>query len=167
MTSHREADAPQPILFDAELRPHRSLNRRGFALLMALFGGVSLIVGLAFLAVGAWPVFGFFGLDVLLLWFAFRLSYRDARARETFRLTEGELRVARIDADGRQCSWSFQPYWLRISYPDPPEPGSQVVLSSHGRSLGVASFLPVDEKVAFAKSLRAAVASLRDLRHQP
>ncbi|MGA8397610.1 MAG: DUF2244 domain-containing protein, partial [Pseudolabrys sp.] len=76
------ADDLEPTIFSATLTPHRSLNRVGFLILMLLFGSVSFITGILFLVVGAWPVLGFFGLDVLLLYWAFRLNYRHAKAYE-------------------------------------------------------------------------------------
>ena len=54
----------EPTLFSATLTPHRSLGRTGFVILMLAVGGVSFVAGLVFLIAGAWPVFGFFGLDV-------------------------------------------------------------------------------------------------------
>eukprot|EP01035_Chromulina_nebulosa_P040405 gene40404-54645_t len=53
-----------------------ALGRTGFLALMLFVGGVSFIAGIAFLMMGAWPVFGFFGLDVLAIWWAFRINYR-------------------------------------------------------------------------------------------
>ena len=69
------------------LTPHRSLGPTGFLILMAVLGGVSFAAGIVFLLVGAWPVFGFFGLDVLLIYCAFRLNYRAARAYEEVTVT--------------------------------------------------------------------------------
>ena len=66
MTSSNDFDPqPQPELFSALLTPHRSLNRTGFLALMIFVSLVSFAAGLAFLLMGAWPVFGFFGLDVI------------------------------------------------------------------------------------------------------
>ena len=62
-----DPDAPQPELFSALLTPHRSLNRTGFLVLMAFVCVVSFAAGMVFLLMGAWPVFGFFGLDVLAI----------------------------------------------------------------------------------------------------
>ena len=70
------ADELEPTIFSAMITPHRSLGRVGFLVLMAVFGAVSFVAGIAFLLMGAWPVFGFFGLDVVLLYWAFRLNYR-------------------------------------------------------------------------------------------
>ena len=62
----------QPTLFSARVTPHRSLNRTGFLVLMAFIGVVSFVAGVAFCLMGAWPVLGFFGLDVLVIYWAFR-----------------------------------------------------------------------------------------------
>ena len=72
----------EPTIFSATLTPHRSLGRAGFLILMLLFGGISFVTGMLFLVIGAWPVLGFFGLDVLLLYLAFRLNYWHAEAYE-------------------------------------------------------------------------------------
>ena len=69
-----EPELPQPDLFSALLTPHRALSRTGFLVLMGFVGAVSFIAGVAFLLMGAWPVFGFFGLDVLAIWWAFRVN---------------------------------------------------------------------------------------------
>ena len=153
-----------PLYFDAVLTPHRSLSRRGFWLLMLLVVAISFFAGLRFWALGAWPISGFFGLDAGLLYGAFRLSYRSGRAMETVQLSDTELRVCRVDPQGRVACWTFQPYWVRVQLADPPEHDSQIALTSHGRQVTVGSFLSIDERVAFASALKDA---LRHLRHRP
>ncbi len=150
------------IFFDAVLIPHRSLSPGGFWLLMALVSAASFISGMYFVLRGAWPVFGYFGLDVLLIYLAFRASYRSARLYETVRLTEEALVVERIGPAGRRARWSFQPYWLRIEMDDPPEHHSQLRLASHGRSLVVGAFLSPGERLALANALRAALKRHRE-----
>ncbi|MGE0119250.1 MAG: DUF2244 domain-containing protein [Dongiaceae bacterium] len=146
-----------PVLFDAVLTPHRSLGRPGFAILMAVVAAVNIGLGISFTLRGAWPIFGFCGLDVLLFYAMFQLNYRSARMFERIRLLPDELIVERHDRRGRKQSWSFQPYWLRIAMDDPPEHGSQLVLSSHGRSLAVGSFLTAAERFDLAQALRRAL----------
>lgn len=153
------ADKAAPVLFDAILTPHRSLSLLGFAILMAVVAGVNVGLGVAFMLRGAWPIFGFCGLDVLLFYVMFRLNYRSARMFERVRLLPDELIVERHDARGRKESWSFQPYWLRIAIDDPPEHHSQLVLSSHGRALAVGSFLTPGERFDLAQALRRALSS--------
>ena len=123
--------------FDAWLRPHRSLTRRGIAMVLALAAVPSFILGCVFLAMGAWPVTGFLGLDVVLLYVAFRLNNRAARESERVRLSETELTVDRHAIDGRKEHWSFQPNWLRVDVDDPPRPDSKLLLTTHGRSLAI------------------------------
>jgi uncharacterized membrane protein len=151
-----EAEAPR-LLFEAILRPHRSLSRTGFRCLMAVFATLSLALGAFFFAIGAWPVVGFLGLDVLLLYAAFKLNFFGGRLVERVRLTAAELTVDRISALGRHARWRFQPYWLRIAFDDPPSHDSRLTLSSHGRSLVVGAFLSPGERHEIAARLSAAL----------
>ncbi len=107
MTEDRETEdrGEEEVLFDAELTPHRSLSPEGFFLLMALIGLISFAAGALFFVVGAWPVVGFLGLDLLLIYLAFRASYRSGRAYETLRLTRRDLTLKRVDSWGRAQRW--------------------------------------------------------------
>src|SRR5690348_16343440 len=87
---------PEARAFRAILHPHRSLEPKGFLILMLAIGGVSFLMGMAFLIMGAWPVLGFFGLDVLLIYVAFRLNYRAARAYEVVELTPHTLTLEKV-----------------------------------------------------------------------
>ena len=165
MPFETEKAGPQSYLFDAILQPHTSLHPRGFLLLMLAISSVSFISGLAFLLIGAWPVFGFFGLDVALIYFAFRANYRWARMYETVRLTEEALLVERVSPSGKVQRWRFQPYWLRVHIDEPVRHDSQLVLSTHGRQLRIGSFLTPEERADLAKALRAALDKLRQPDH--
>jgi uncharacterized membrane protein len=147
-----------PSLFAARLTPHRSLSRAGFLLLMAVLGGISFAAGMVFLVLGAWPVFGFFGLDVLLVYWAFRANYRDARAYEDVMVTTSELRVRKVSPRGQVSEWTFNPLWAKLDYEIDDEFGLQrLYLVSRGRRLPIASFLPPQEKESFAAALAAAI----------
>src|ERR1700692_2770717 len=86
-----DPEVAPPELFSALLTPHRSLNRPGFLVLMAFLGAVSFAAGLAFLLMGAWPVLGFFCLDVVAIYWAFRINFRHAKATEEIWVTPSEL----------------------------------------------------------------------------
>jgi len=140
------------------LTPHRSLGRVGFLVLMALFGGVSFIAGMVFLLDGAWPIFGFFGLDVLLLYWAFRLNYRHAAAYEEVKVTPAALTVRKVSHRGIAREWVLNPLWVRLEKTVHEEFGiERLFLVSRGKELAVASFLGPDEKASFAKALGAAL----------
>ncbi|MDZ4380829.1 MAG: DUF2244 domain-containing protein [Parvibaculum sp.] len=153
-----------PLHFDALLTPHRSLSRKGFLIVMGIIATVNLTAGAIFMAKGAWPVLGFCGLEVALVWWAFRANYRAARAHETVQMSQSELRVRQVDAKGRARAFSFQPYWVRLSLKVNPDKSTQLHLLSHGRALEVASFLSPPERKDFARALEAALASLKAAR---
>ena len=150
------------VHFDAVLTPHRSLSPTGFWVLMTLVSAVSFVSGMFFALHGAWPVFGYFGLDVLLIYLAFRASYRSARLYETVKLTADALVVERIGPGRRRARWSFQPYWLRVELDDPPQHHSQLRLTSHGRSLVLGAFLSPGERFELAAALSQALRRQRD-----
>lgn len=152
-------------LFDAVLAPHRSLGPWGFLVLMSCIVAVSFIIGTVYVIAGAWPILGFFGLDVALIYWAFRANYRSGRARERLRLTRDELCIERTDPQGRVRRWTFQPYWLKVEIDDPPEHTSQLVLRSHGRTLAVGAFLSPPERGEVAGALRRALRECRTPDH--
>jgi uncharacterized membrane protein len=149
-------------LFSATLTPHRSLNRTGFLVVMAFVSVVSFAAGVAFLLMGAWPVFGFFGLDVLAVYWAFRISFRRAKASEEIRLTPSKLYVRRVSHRGHVMEFSFNPLWVQLDRKVHAEFGiERLYLVSKGRRIAIGSFLGAEEKESFSKALMAALQAAR------
>jgi uncharacterized membrane protein len=149
---------PEPTLFSATLTPHRSLSRKGFVVLMAIVSLVSFVAGMVFLIAGAWPVFGFFGLDVLLIYWAFRANYRAAAEYEQVMVTPSELRVRKVSAKGMAREWRLNPLWVRLERETLEEFGVQkLFLTMRGRRLPIGHFLSPDEKDSFSAALLAAL----------
>ena len=158
----RNAPADQATLFSAVITPHRSLGGVGFLVLMSAVGGVSFAAGILFLVLGAWPVVGFFGLDVLLIYWAFRINYRAALAYEEVLVTPSELRVRKVSHRGKVAEWAFNPLWVRLDRDTHEEFGiEQLFVVSRGRKLPIAAFLGPDEKESFAVALGAALGEAR------
>ena len=108
---------------------------------MAAIGGISFAAGTVFLMLGAWPVFGFFGLDVLLVYWAFRANYRAAAAHEEVTVTASELRVRRVSHRGKVSEWKVNPLWVKLDRENHEEFGIEhLFLVSRGQRLAVASF---------------------------
>lgn len=148
----------EPTLFSAILTPHRSLSATGFVIIMTLVGGVSFAAGMTFLLMGAWPVFGFFGLDVALIYFAFRANYRAATAFEEVSVTASELRVRKVSHRGQVSEWTLNPVWVQLDREVHEEFGiERLFLVSRGRKLPIAAFLSPQEKASFATALGAAI----------
>jgi uncharacterized membrane protein len=143
------------------LTPHRSLGPTGFAVLMA---GVCLVwfgTGLFFYLLGAWPVIGFMGLDVALIYIAFKLNFRALRLYETVDLTQHALTVMRVTPSGKSQSWRFNPYWVRLSVQERVGRSSELSIGSHGERLVFGSFLTDEEREDFASALSSALSAAR------
>lgn len=152
---------PQPVLWETQLRPYRSLPPAGFALLMAAVAGVAFVGGLVFFLVGAWPVVGFGGIELGLFYLMFRLNYRSQRRYERLILTPNALTVERGDEGGVLESRSLPPYWLKVEIDAVPEPQSRLTLRSHGREIEIGRFLPPIQRLELAEALRAVLAEQR------
>jgi uncharacterized membrane protein len=157
MTPDNDPDR-EPTIFSAIITPHRSLGRAGFLVLMLVIGLVSFVGGMLFLVAGAWPVFGFFGLDVLLIYWAFRANYRAADAYEEVTVTASELKVRKVSHRGQVAEWTLNPLWTRLDAQTHADFGiEKLFLVSRGKKLAVASFLGPAEKEDFAAALGAAL----------
>ena len=102
------------VHFATSLSPHRSLSPEGFTWLIRGAVAANLVIGVPMYFLGAWPVMGFMGLDVFLLWYMFKRSYLDARRSETLLLTDRELIVDRKSPDGEREEHRLDAYWLKV-----------------------------------------------------
>ena len=165
MPSPTAADPAAPSgrpFFERVLSPHRSLPSRNFHLLMGLLGLISVAAGVGFVVVGAWPVIGFFGLDVALVYLAFRLNYRTARQSETIRLADDTFTVERVSVRGERWNWRFQPFWVKVILEERPDTSNRLLVASHGRSLVIGDFVPPATRRELAASLRDALTRWRN-----
>ena len=161
-THDHNDSGPEPTLFSAIITPHRSLSANGFLLVMALVGGLSFIGGMFFVLLGAWPVVGFLGLDVLLVYWAFRANYRSAAAFEEVTVTPSELRVRRVTHRGETAEWTLNPLWTKLDRETSEDFGLlKLFVVSRGRRLAVAGFLSPKERESFATALSAALGEAR------
>ncbi|MHC5655637.1 DUF2244 domain-containing protein [Stappia sp. ICDLI1TA098] len=162
MTSGNPKTDPDAPFFSALLTPYRSLGQGGFRLLMAILGGTSLVSGLIFLSMGAWPVFGFLGLDVLVVFLAFRWNYRAARAFEEVAVSRTEVIVRKVSSAGREQLFRFNPFWARLQLNEIADEGVvRITLVARGQAVDIGGFLNPDDRTSFAGALRAALATAR------
>lgn len=147
--------------FERVLLPHRSLPPRAFHIMMLILGLISLAVGIGFVSIGAWPVCGFFGLDVALIYVAFRLNYRSARRSEILRLAGDAFTVERISVRGARRVWRFQPFWLRVVLEERGADANRLFVASHGRFLAIGDFLAPTARRELAATIGDALARWR------
>lgn len=153
--------SPGDTVFDAILSPNRSLPNAGFVAVMAVVVTASTLFGIYFYLIGAWPVIGFFGLDIFAVWLAFKISYRQGRLRERVRVSADDMWVARVLPSGHETRWRLQPFWTRVSIERPIGHESQVRVTSKGGVLILGAFLSPEERGRFAEALSGALSKSR------
>lgn len=159
--AERQADGTGRFI----LHPHRSLSPRGFLILMSFISAVSFVAGMAFLLIGAWPVFGFFGLDVALVYLAFRLNFRAGRIYETIDISPSLLTLTRVHPEGTREAFDFNPYWARVRFQEAaPDGRTALSLAVQGREVPFAQFLNDEERRDLAQALNDALLRARTAR---
>jgi uncharacterized membrane protein len=154
-------ETPLPAVhFATSLSPHRSLSAEGFRFVIGGAIAANLVIGLPLFLMGAWPVFGFMGLDVFLLWWLFKRSYLDARRTETLLLTDRELIVVRVAPDGEREEHRLDAYWLKIEATE-----ERLVVVSRGNRAVIGRFLGPEERLRVTEQLKAAIADMRAPRY--
>ncbi|MBT1158146.1 DUF2244 domain-containing protein [Aminobacter anthyllidis] len=153
------ADEP---FFKALLLPHRSLGRTGFMILMGALTFGWIVTGIIFLSQGAWPIFGFLGLDVVALYVAFRLNYRAARAREEVSVSRTSLDILKTAPSGKSQRYHFNPFWARFAVSRHEEIGiTGMAVETRDTSVPIGSFLNPDDRESFATAFSRALATAR------
>ena len=149
-------------IFSATLRPHRSLNTRGFLALMAAISAPWAAFGFFLWERGAWPVIGFGGLDVLAIYIAFKLNYRSARAFEEVAVSRTAIIVRKVMANGRAQEFRFNPQWVRLEVEEIADEGVvRIALRARDKRVPVGAFLNPEDRKSFARAFGAALAAAR------
>ncbi len=152
----------ETTIYHATLTPHRSLTRVQARRIIVAVGILSGLASIPFTLIGAWPVIGFLGLDVLALSIAFALSFRSARACEEIRVTPLELVLSKNSVNGRRREWRQNPRWVRLVRHEHEAFGLQgLSLASRGRSVAFAGFIGPDAREDVARDVTRALAEAR------
>jgi uncharacterized membrane protein len=165
--AHRTSSAPDPMpdaepLFSTVLHPHRSIGFRGARLVVLLVAAASLVASIPFVVLGFWPVAGFYGLDVLLLFLALRASLAEAKSYEEVVVSPLEFLLRKVPVKGVPAEWRFNPLWTRLERYEHEEFGVQrLAVVSRGLRVPVGQFLSPDEKARLGDRLSAALAEAR------
>ena len=149
-----EADAP---LFEIRMVAHRSLSARGMRAVILLLSGAGSLIGLLFWRLGAWPVPGFCGMELLLACLLLRRNARDGQASETILLHADALLLRRTDRHGDASEVRLAPFRLRVELQDRPASPLRVRLVGSGRSEEIGRLLGEEERRELARRLRAAL----------
>ena len=144
-------------LYEISLYPYRSLNKTGFFILMFSLGLISFVAGIIFMIKGAWPVFGFFGLDILLVYIFFKINFRSGKKKEIIILTKNQLIVEFYNSKKISKTYYLDANWLEVHLSKLKNEMSKLKISSKNKSIIVGSFLRHKEKLDVIKSLKTAL----------
>ena len=151
------AQAPAGLTFEAVIVPHRSLSRRGLAILIGALCLLSSATATGFWLLGAWPVAGFSGAEIVLAILLLRHNARSVRASEVLLLDAGGLRLIRTDPRGRREERSMPAGWLNVVLEERPGAVPRLWLATHGMREQVAAALGEREKRDLAAALGQAL----------
>ncbi len=156
------ADPAERPVFAAVIRPHRSLGPSGFRIVMTLCCLAMVVSSIPFIVLGFWPVGGFFGLDLLALYAAFRINYRRARAFEEVVLTPIELMFRQVTHRGHAREWRLNPLWTKLDREQDDEFGLQkLALISRGERVVIARDLSPPERETLAADFGRALSEVK------
>jgi uncharacterized membrane protein len=131
-------------------RRNNSLTSSDRILAFGFIAVVSLGIAAAFAWLGAWLILPFAGIEVLVLFFAFRCIERHARDYERLTISGDLLQIEIAEVKSVQ-QVQFNRWWAQVIYePD----GSRLALRSHGREVEFGRHLTEDERMAVAGTLR-------------
>jgi len=153
------------VYLDAVLEPPRSLTTRGLNRVMLILGAFSAVFSLGFLLVGAWPVVGFLGVEILVLWLVFQWSFRAQTARTYVRVTADEVDVRKVDGWGRERRASMASHFARVEFDRTATGPNALRLATSRTAYPLGEFLTPRERETFARRLMQAISDARRERH--
>jgi uncharacterized membrane protein len=147
--------------------PYRSLSPRGFALVMIALGALAFCIGLGFFLMGAWPVVGFLGLELLVVWLAFKMNYRAAKRRQHLTATSRQLTIENVSPTGDSQTTAVPTAWAQVELTPRDEPEMHarqrqtIVVRSHGQATEIGGFLHPAETPKLAREVKRMIARAR------
>lgn len=147
--------------FDLVLRPNRSMDPRVFWWAVLGVGGVFFLMALRFVVLGAWPVLPFLVIDLGLMAWAVRASYRSGAAAEYVRLDDERLTVRKVTAQGQERRYGLEPYFARVRLEELPDDDNRLWVESRGRRVLVGACLSPPERAAVARVIIDGLARLK------
>lgn len=153
----------EKIFLDITLLPYRSLSKKGFRNLILIVSFVFFSIGIYFWYIGAWPVFGFLGLDVFLLYYAFKINYKSGEIFETIKIIKENLLITRNFPSGKKQIWNLEPYWTKVEMLNPARHQHNLVIKSKNKVVLLGSFLNYDDKKKLLNQIESALQLLKNL----
>jgi uncharacterized membrane protein len=149
-------------LFAATLTPNNSLSGAGQQAVVAVAVVLASVPGMVFFSMGAWPIVGFLGLDLVAVLWALAAARRRARAYEKVTLWPDQLELIRGDGRGHETRLVFNPFFVRLVIDRDFDERTRALRLRVGEELHeFGAFLSPDDKASFAKVFGTALRKAR------
>ncbi|HQT51888.1 MAG: DUF2244 domain-containing protein [Phenylobacterium sp.] len=152
------------VFMDAEIRPNRSLSRRGFVVLITVLTVLNCASAAVFLSMGAVFVPMFLGLDLVAVVVAFLVSFAAAKQIERVRVTDRQVQVFQETPTWKKLMWESPTAFTRVTLLTEDDHAIDLRLALSGKEAPVARALSPAERAEFAKALEGAIYSARRAR---
>lgn len=153
---------PDDLVFSARLTPYRSLSQDGFRVLIGLVSAVCLLIGIVFFALGLWPVLGFMGLDILLIYWAFKSNYRTAKAYEDVEVSRKHVLLRKVSPKGIATDHEFPQFGTHFEVERHDEIGiTKMRLANRKRAVEFGYFMNPHDRESFATTFKRAMATAK------
>jgi uncharacterized membrane protein len=144
------SEVPRATEFSLVARRNNSLSSTGRLVFFASIFVVSIGIAVAFAAFGAWLILPFAGLEMLVLFLAFRYIERHAADYERIEIDGDAVKVEWVSA-GATHRREFNRCWARVVASGD---GGRVALRSHGRELEIGRYLSDEQRLDLARALK-------------
>ena len=146
-------------LIKLRLEPSKSLRPEGANLILVILGGFGLVISGSFMVFGAWPVFGFMALDVLLIYTAFQAQYRRSNRGQEITISNDKIEIKYFKAGTCIKTILFNRYWAKLEHLNTFNRHSKLMFSSHGKFSEIGEFLSFKEKQKLVADLKPLLAN--------
>ena len=141
-------------LIKLRLEPSKSLRPEGANLVLVILGGFGLVISGSFMVFGAWPVFGFMALDVLLIYIAFQAQYRRSNRGQEITISNDKIEIKYFKGGVCVKTILLNKYWAKLEQFNCFNRRSKLMFSSHGKFSEIGEFLSLKEKQKLVADLK-------------
>lgn len=145
-------------VYQVELWPNQSLTKPGLYWFLGISAAFLIFPLVALAGTGAfWGLVPFLALAFFGIWFAIRRNAKNLRLSETLSIWSDEVRVERLDPNGRTRRWQADPVKVRVRIHKDARIEDYLTMTGGGREIELGAFLSPEERVSLADEIESAL----------
>jgi len=142
-----------------KIYPNNSLSQKGFYILMIFITLPSLFIGGMFFFMGAWPVLGFMGLELILIYIFFKILFYKNNFYEHITLDKRKFNIHYSNKNKIFNTIALEPTWLKVNIENK---NKTLVITTHGKTIELGKCLALKEKTNLAETIKSALITWRE-----